>query len=144
MTKMALIGEAWGEQTILLDEEDYDRVAQFTWCVIRRGLLLHAMRKVNDYSLFMHRYILGLVPADGKIVDHINGNGLDNRRENLRIVGKRENALNSDRSRNARLIERHGNRWRLRPYVNGIRTNLGSFASEEEALAALQRYRDAI
>ena len=144
MTKIALVGEAWGEQTILLDEEDYDRVAQFTWCVIRRGLLLHAMRKVNDYSLFMHRYILGLVPADGKIVDHINGNGLDNRRENLRIVGKRENALNSDRSRNARLIERHGNRWRLRPYVNGIRTNLGSFASEEEALAALQRYRDAI
>jgi HNH endonuclease len=143
--KMALVGEAWGEHVILLDSEDYDRVAQYTWCVIRRGRLFHAMRKVNHFNtVFMHRYILGLKFRDGKIVDHINGNGLDNRKENLRIVSPRDNALNSDRSRNARLVEKHGNRFRLRPYINGTRINLGSFPTEEEALEALQRYRSAI
>lgn len=142
--KIALVGEAWGERTVLLDEEDYMRVIQHTWCATYRAGIFHAMRKDSlGRTVFMHRYIMGLRPGDGIIVDHINGDGLDNRRVNLRLTNKRGNALNSERSRNAKVIERHGNRWRLRPFINGVRTNLGSFTTEKEALEALQRYRDA-
>lgn len=144
--KIALVGEAWGKQTAILDEEDYERVIQFRWCAIRRRAgLYHAMRKDKRFNtVFMHRFILGLSYKDGKIVDHINGDGLDNRRCNLRIVSARENALNTERSRNAKIIEKHGNRFRVRPYVDGTRINLGSFSSEEEALAILRNFRDEI
>ncbi|GAH21431.1 unnamed protein product, partial [marine sediment metagenome] len=47
----------------------------------------------KNIQIPMHRQILGLKPGDGKIVDHINRNPLDNRRVNLRIVSQASIAL---------------------------------------------------
>jgi hypothetical protein len=80
------------------------------------------------------------VPLYGNVIDHVNGDGLDNRKVNLRIVSKRMNALNSNRTFTALGIERHGNRWRVRPFINGLRVNLGSFASYEEAVETRRKY----
>lgn len=141
---MLKIKSEFGEQTVLLDQDDFDRVGQYTWCVIyRRPGLFHAMRKENKKTVFMHRFILNLHSGDPD-VDHINGNGLDNRKENLRLASPRMNALNSDRSRNAKIIEAHGNRFRVRPFVNGKRTFIGSFTTYEEAEQAVRRYKDGI
>lgn len=54
-------------------------------------------------TIRMHRVVLGLAPDDPRDVDHINHNGLDNRRANLRAVSRSENISN------ARMVEREGN-----------------------------------
>jgi len=51
------------------------------------------MTWINGKYTFMHRYILG-APSD-KQVDHINGSGIDNRRDNIRLCTKAQNAHNS-------------------------------------------------
>lgn len=67
----------------------------------------------------LHRFVIGCVPGDGKIVDHINGDGLDNRRENLRFVTKSQNAQNQRaRSREASSVfrgvqRREDNKWQV-------------------------------
>ena len=150
MTDIAIVGEAWGEieltlgQKALVDLEDFDRINKYSWCAIRRPSgVYHAMRKdACGLTEFMHHVVLGVVPNVKTPVDHLNGNGLDNRKRNLLVTTPRGNALNSNRSRNAKIIERHGNRFRVRPFIDGVRVNLGSFSTEEEALAAVKEYRN--
>ncbi len=50
---------------------------------------------VNIGTLYMHRLIIGA--SRGQVVDHINGDGLDNRRENLRLASRSQNAAHSPR-----------------------------------------------
>jgi len=54
--------------------------------------------KYNNTRLFLHRFILDMHEDDGDVVDHINGNPLDNRLSNLRIVSQAKNSVN--RSKN--------------------------------------------
>lgn len=150
MTSIAIVGEAWGEieltlgQKALVDLDQLERVSQYTWCAVRRpNGVYHAMRKDEcGLTQFMHHFVLGVRASMTILVDHINRNGIDNRRQNLRLVTRRVNALNSARSDNAKIIEPHGNRFRVRPFINGKRVNLGSFATMEEALVVVQRYRN--
>jgi len=74
----------------IVDESDYEELSKKRWS---------ATFSVNNYyaksadknrrGLYMHRFLLN--PPKGMCVDHINGNRLDNRRENLRIVTQAEN-----------------------------------------------------
>ena len=134
-----------GSFDILLDDEDYERVSKFQWGVWKKkGYNYHnIMRKGHGHeSLHLSRFILELENWDGLVVDHINRNRLDNRKSNLRVTTRRINALNSYRSENARIVERHGNRFRVRPFINGKRVNMGSFSTEEEALEVVRRYKE--
>jgi len=84
----------------------------------------------------MHREIAG---TDAAEVDHINQNGLDNRRSNIRL-GKYVNCANT-RSRvgSASVYKgahRHGDRWESSIRANGRLERLGAFASDEEAAMA--------
>lgn len=78
----------------------------------------------------MHRLILGL--KAGEICDHINGNGLDNRRSNLRKVTNAQNLWN----RNQPAVELMYGKWRARIQVNGKVTRLGKYATKQEAITA--------
>lgn len=88
----------------IVDGEDFLRFGHLKWCVTFRGRVgqyPYAVRKVRSagrkVALALHREITGC-PA-GLVVDHINGDTLDNRRSNLRVVTKRENCLNQARHR---------------------------------------------
>jgi hypothetical protein len=149
--KIMLVGEAWGELNLtgdyvaLVDNEDLERLSKYTWCAVKRKSGdIHVMRKnSNNRTVFLHHEVLGLLRGPiTYVIDHENRNGLDNRKSNLRRVSRRVNALNSDRSDNAKLIEKHGNRFRVRPYVNGKRTVIGSFETLTEAEQAVRRYRE--
>lgn len=82
---------------VLLDDEDYLRLPKIGWYLSPKEI----HNSNTDYAVHdtygkMHRWVLGLMPntnAD-KIVDHINHNGLDNRKENLRIVTTSQNKRN--------------------------------------------------
>ena len=83
----------------LVDPEDYDFLLQWTWGLQRdnRGKL-YARRYILKSNLYLHRVIMRRVlpaPSPKHIyVDHINNNGLDNRRKNLRWATASENAKN--------------------------------------------------
>jgi hypothetical protein len=82
----------------LLDDEDYKLMNQCKWHshiengthYAERSISVNGKRRI----LRMHRVILGLTYKDGIIVDHINRNGLDNRKINLRIATYSMNSLN--------------------------------------------------
>lgn len=128
-----------------IDDEDTERVCQYKWSVIERpGGIVHAHRKSYGKTLYLHHFILEWVPVSGLLIDHIDNDGLNNQKNNLRIATRRTNALNSNRSRNAIGYEKHGNKYRVRPYINGTRINIGVFNSEEEALTALKDFTDGL
>jgi hypothetical protein len=88
-------------QVGLVDDADFEWVSQFKWCVHRASHTNYVKRKARSIGqVMLHRLIAGA--ASGELVDHINGNGLDNRRCNLRIVNYQQNAMNRARKQNAR------------------------------------------
>lgn len=88
----------------------------------------------------MHRAILGCDPA--LQIDHINGNGLDNRRCNLRFATASENARNrkvrADSASGIKGVRIHPQtgKWNAHIAVHGKRRSLGCFLDKESAVAA--------
>jgi len=127
----------------LVDDEDYERVMQFTWCASRCGNNYYAMRPLKrsqPETRLMHRFILNAPPE--KETDHINGDGLDNRRANLRLCTHAENLRNRPKM-GGRTSQHKGVCWhkkncRWAAYINvdGARIFLGYFVAEKEAYAA--------
>lgn len=85
----------------LIDEEDRHHVDNQVWSACRYKNLWYAIARIRTDGKYrhakLHRDIAS--PPKGFIVDHINGNGLDNRRSNLRVCTQRENMHNTTRWR---------------------------------------------
>ena len=99
MRRLVLASRKYGDKVIKISDEDYEKVKSYIWSIKPDGSRFYAHRYVDlpnggRTSITMHRFILEseLKPED--VVDHINGDGLDNRRSNLRIVDKAVNARN--------------------------------------------------
>lgn len=87
-----------GKYTIV-SKEDYQELSKYKWYATDKGhrRTKYARGTLNGkfkHSTGMHRVILGVTGKPHLLVDHINGNGLDNRRENLRIATPSKNASN--------------------------------------------------
>jgi hypothetical protein len=85
----------------IIDDDDFELISKYKWSATepdhRRSIYARTNIKGDDgkyYTERMHRLVLGLNKGDGKIVDHINGDGLDNRKSNLRISSHSDNAAN--------------------------------------------------
>lgn len=91
-------------------------------------------------NITMHRLILGAKP--GEVVDHINGNGLDNRRANLRICTGRENCWNAGKMRRETSTPFKGvsriksGQFKASIMVSGKRYFLGLFVTADDAARA--------
>ena len=120
----------------LVSDEDYEWLSQWNWSAVstQRRNGGYAMRTDNrsGKTILMHREILNAPEGIG--VDHVNGNGLDNRRENLRLVTVQQNRQNRSRGRNNQTgykgvtFDRKSGKW-----VMSIRV---LFDSAEEAAQA--------
>ncbi|MBI5954394.1 MAG: HNH endonuclease [Chloroflexi bacterium] len=126
----------------LVDDEDFQKLSKFNWSAWRNKKNFYAARKdERKKSILMHRVILN-APADMQ-VDHINGDGLDNRRVNLRLVTPRKNTLN----RGVRSTNKTGYSGvyldqRTNKFTARISLHIGSFDSFDEAVAARQKAED--
>lgn len=84
-----------------VDEGDLKRIALHRWHIVRvTGGLVYAATTLNGKRVYMHRFILKT--KSDEYVDHINHDGLDNRRSNLRIVSQSINLANARRQQNNR------------------------------------------
>lgn len=108
-----------------IDLDDYEKVKKLSWYEDKKGYVVHKDKSM----IFLHRFITHA--PKGKIVDHINHNKKDNRKDNLRITGYKENSLNRTILPNG--ISRHkvGNNDYYMVQLNGYR---GNYKSYKEAL----------
>ena len=131
----------------LVDDEDYEWLSQWKWYAApHRGTSYvhrNSPRPLRQ-CIHMHREILGLSvsPDDGVIVDHIDGNGLNNVRDNLRICSRQENLFNrAPQSNNTSGYKgvswmSSRNKWHVRIKAMGKDHYIGLFADLEEAARA--------
>ena len=81
----------------LVDDEDHEYLNQFKWCAANNGGTFYAIRKACYDGKWiterMHRVLFDIPP--GKEIDHIDHNGLNNQRSNLRIVTRQQNKFNA-------------------------------------------------
>lgn len=130
----------------IVDEADA-HLAQHRWCLSTKGYVTRLVGgRTNRIGLALHREVLGLQPGDGLLADHINGDPLDNRRENLRAVNHSGNAQNLHRVRAAsgvRGVHWHeeGRKWAARAKLNGRQYHLGLFSEIDAAAAAVAAFR---
>jgi HNH endonuclease len=125
-----------GEYT-LIDGEDYEELAQLTWQRLSSGYVAHAVElDGRTVHFLLHLMVFGA--PDGVLVDHRNGDKLDNRKENLREATPRQNCQNRAPvgGRRYKGIFPFRGRWKARIKLDGQNIYLGIFELEEEAAYA--------
>lgn len=122
-----------------LDDADHGYFSQWTWYVDSKG---YAKRDIQvagrKYPRKLHRLVADA--PDGVIVDHINGDKLDNRRENLRLVTPRQNCLNRSANKGRKYKGVYKNHkaatYTARINADGKSRYLGSFRDPIDAAKA--------
>lgn len=135
-----------GHEFIVDDQDQF--VQQYRWNARVKGRNIYINRKAkikdNLVTIYLHREILNAQP--GQIVDHIDGDTLNNRRSNLRLASYSQNGANSTKRRantsgyKGVTWDKHRKKWMAAIRVNYKRMYLGRFNTKEEAAKA---YNDA-
>jgi hypothetical protein len=132
----------------IVDPEDFERLNKHKWHATRGNNTFYAARTIRvgkkRISLKMHREVIH--PPDHLFVDHINRNGLDNRKANLRSATHLQNSWNARMSRRSAYSKYKGVTFRRGPRkwiamisVAGERIFLGSFKDEIQAAKAYDK-----
>jgi len=126
----------------IIDVEDYDRCSQYKWTgYVSRYTMAVASNSVGQLSNF----IMNFTPTPMQVVDHIDGDGLNNRKENLQICSTQQNQLkkrmqknNTSGYRGVTWYENY-NKWLSQIYYDNQRHHLGYFLTKEEAALAYNK-----
>lgn len=136
----------------MFDKEDYDLLKQCTWYSMKyKYMRTNISTKSNDEGtvskkmVLMHQYIMhehGLLTSKNQIVDHINGNPFDNRKENLRVATMSQNKMNSKMYKNNTTgckgvtFHKQSGKYVASISVDKKYIRIGTFSSFEDAKAA--------
>lgn len=144
--------KAYGTHNILIDDEDLQLIKNYTWGISKVGNNFYAITQIKQKCFKMHRLILNITNPK-TIIDHINHNGLDNRRQNIRQCTCSENLKNKKSKENSsskylgvtnskrkyKCIDnniKEYNYWKATININGNNKHLGYFKNEEDAAKA--------
>jgi len=125
----------------VVSEEDYDRVAQHEWRLMNHGYVSTGSvenrpnKTARDDFMLLHRFVLGLPKGRKPVVDHINRDKLDCRRENLHVGTQAENLQNCGEDGKG-IYEQSNGTFRAMIRHNGELLHVGLFDTFEEALQA--------
>lgn len=124
-------------QIAIVDEKDFERLSLHKWYALKDPKTFYAVRNVGTQrdKIMMHNEILGI-----KGVDHKDGNGLHNWRENLRPANQSQNGANrfpnNGRKFKGVVKSNNGTSWQSWIKRNGKRIYIGSFKTQEAAAKA--------
>lgn len=134
---------------VLLDEEDYERLKDFKWCLSsKRYAGRFIVKNGKRTGIYMHRVIAD--PPKGMVVDHVNGNKLDNRRSNLRVCTQYQNVvkqtMNSRNTSGYRGVtyDATRNKWVAQTHKAGKHIFIGRHETKEDAIKAHKSMFDKI
>ena len=116
----------------LVDDEDYERVIQHSWCVVRG----YVQTSLKNRHIYLHRYIMHA--QKGTEVDHRNQNTLDCRKSNLRICTRSQNSMNLAPNKHTSKYKGvcwsvSHQKWHAEITIQQVKKHLGYFNDEVEA-----------
>lgn len=127
-------------KSVLIDDEDYDLIIENSACLCVRDLYVQIKDPKTKKKTYFHRYITNC--PKGMVVDHIDGNGLNNQKNNLRICTHSQNHANTDHSNGSSSYKgvhcngdanKKNRRWVAAIECKGKRFTLGYFQEEYQA-----------
>lgn len=131
----------------LVDDEDYDAVNKYKWCahhVKNRWYATAHLTGTSNSRIVLHRFLMDI--NDPKIqVDHIDNDGLNCQRKNMRVCNNTQNSWNTPKKKNNKCgykgVYKQSNspKWRARISIRGKCLNLGYFTTIEDAARAYDK-----
>lgn len=123
-----------GKYTIV-DDQDYERLSKYEYILAKsKKDKYYALVKIDGSKIYLHRFIMGA--EKGQIVDHENGDGLDNQRSNLRACTYSQNNANRKSYGSSQYLGvclRKSRIYTSQLCINGKIKHLGTFKTEIEA-----------
>jgi hypothetical protein len=132
----------------IVDDDDFERLNQFHWFAWKRpnqekwyAVRSADIKLMTSTDRKMERHIM--TAPEGFLIDHKNGDGLDNRKENLRIATYQQNSQNAKKhkitSSKYKGVSRFRNGWVAKITHNGERIHIGVYSAELPAAIAYDR-----
>lgn len=129
----------------IFDKDDYNLIRQYVWHLTTNGYIITSIydkATKSSYGMLLHRYLMGVENISWKefVVDHINGNIRDNRRDNLRVITQSQNGMNSRTPKNNSSgcvgVSKQNNKWVAHIKVNWEDIYLGIYERYEDVVVA--------
>lgn len=126
----------------MVDDEDFENLSKYKWYISggKPGSLYVGKYKNKRSNSYLHREILNA--KRGQVVDHIDGNPLNNQKNNLRICSQKQNLWNSKKAINTTskfkgvFFDKSRNKWQSKIMRNGKNLFIGRFDHEIDAAKA--------
>ena len=131
----------------IFDLDDYEKLSEYCWSKSSSNGYAYARVRGELRNITAQSVIMGQTP-DGMVIDHINRDRLDNRKENLRFTSHKENARNRSLMSNNQSgfpgvhFQKSRQKWRASIAVDYQRIQLGEFDTKEEAYDAYLKARE--
>lgn len=129
---------------VLVDDNDYDFLSKFVWYLLDNKTVQYASTVIEGKTILMHQMVLPC--PTGYTPDHIDGNGLNNQRNNLRIATHSQQHQNKRKTKLVTSSQYKGvhwnkvkQRWHAQIKKDGKPKYLGLFSSEKDAALAYNR-----
>lgn len=126
----------------IIDDEDYVRVSSLKWFAHKRTNKFYAETARNEKHMHLHRFILGINDRS-IIIDHIDGDSLNNKKSNLRICTVSQNSFNKKPYSNSPIKGIKGvsfikriNKWRAQIQANKKKIYIGVYNTHIDAAIA--------
>jgi hypothetical protein len=133
--KYIMIIERGSEQyEVKIDKDDYERVKEYKWSLGKDNYAVSSTCYRKNKTQYLHQFIMG--KKENYLIDHIDRNKSNNKKNNLRYVTRQINAINN----NAKGISYNKNehKWTAYIIINSIKKHLGYFVDKQDALKARQ------
>ena len=132
----------YGEVAFKIDKEDVKKCQQYYWHIDCTSGNLYVKTNIRvatnkQKHIKLHRFLMDC--PQGKVIDHINRNTLDNRKSNMRICTHTDNKTNRKDNTSGRCGVYYNSdckKWYARLQANGIQHDLGMFENKQDAINA--------